>query len=339
MPDLTTSYLGLTLRSPLVPSASPLCRYVDNLKRMEDAGAGAVVLHSLFEEQINFESHSLDHYLTHSAESYAEAQTYFPEPSQFLLTPRQYLEHIRKAKKAVSIPVLGSLNGVSSGGWVKYAKRIEEAGADALELNMYFVVTDPEMRSDTLEDMYSDLLVDIRNSIKIPIAVKITPFFTALPNMARRLVRAGANGLVLFNRFYQPDLDIENLEVTPHLVLSDSDELRLPLNWIAILYGRVHADLALTTGVHTATDALKGLMAGANVVMLASELLQNGIGRITEIERDLVAWLTEREYDSINRLRGSMSQIRVHEPAAFERAQYVKLVGTLTPVENMTGAR
>lgn len=331
MPDITTTYLGMKLRSPLVVSPNPLCRTLDTLKQLEAAGASAVVLHSLFEEQINFESRSLDHYLTHSSESYAEALSYFPEPREFSLTPKQYLEHVEKAKKALKIPVIGSLNGVSSGGWVRYAKRIEEAGADALELNMYFLSTDPEMRAEAVEDMYADLLVDIRNSVKLPIAVKLSPFFTSLPNMTRRLVRAGANALVLFNRFYQPDVDIENLEVVPHLVLSTSDELRLPLNWIAILFGRVHADLALTTGVHTVEDVIKGLMAGASVTMMASELLKNGIPRLTEIERQLQMWLADHEYDSVARLQGSMSQIRVREPAAYERAQYVRLVGTLEP--------
>jgi len=331
MPDLSTTYLGLSLKNPIVPSSSPLCKSLDNLKQMEDAGAGAIVLHSLFEEQINFESRALDDYLTHGTESFAEAISYFPEPKRFRLTPDQYLEHVRKAKEAVSIPVIGSLNGVSSGGWVRYAKRMEEAGADALELNIYFLSTDPELRGDLVEEMYADLLVDVKRTINIPVAVKLSPFFSSLPNMARRLVRAGANGLVLFNRFYQPDLDIEALEVVPHLVLSDSNELRLPLRWIAILYGRVEADLALTSGVHTAEDALKGLMAGANVVMLASELLAKGIWRIDEILRDLHAWMVEHEYDSVAQMRGSLSQIKAGEPAAFERAQYVKIVGTLEP--------
>jgi dihydroorotate dehydrogenase (fumarate) len=333
MPDLSTTYLGLKLSSPLVPSASPLARSLDNLRRMEDAGAGAVVLHSLFEEQILSESHSLDHYLTFGSESYAEATTYFPEPEAYRLTPEQYLDHILRAKSTVQIPVIASLNGVTTGGWINYARRIEEAGADALELNMYFLSTDPEMRSDVVEDLYADLLVEIKQTVTIPIAVKLNPFFSALPHMARRLVRAGARGLVLFNRFYQPDLDIESLEVVPRLVLSDSDELRLPLRWIAILYGRVEADLALTTGVHTAEDALKGLMAGASVVMLASELIQNGIGRLQTIKHEMEAWLTKHEYESVAQLRGSLSQKSVAAPAAFERAQYLKLVGTLEPTQ------
>lgn len=331
MPDLSTTYLGLKLTSPLVPSASPITKELDNLKRLEEAGAGAIVLPSLFEEQINFESRSLDHFLTHGTESFAEALTYFPEPKAFKLAPERYLEYVRQAKVAVRLPIIASLNGVSSGGWVSYAREIEQAGADALELNMYFVATDPERTAEQVEDMYAGLLAEVKKNIRLPLAVKVSPFFTSLPNAMRRLVRAGAQGLVLFNRFYQPDLDIENLEVVPHLVLSDSDELRLPLRWIAILYGRVHADLALTTGVHTAEDALKGLMAGANVVMLASELLHNGVGRLKEITRDMERWLAEHEYASVSQMRGSMSQIRCAEPAAFERAQYVKIVGTLDP--------
>jgi dihydroorotate dehydrogenase (fumarate) len=342
MPDLTTTYLGLKLRSPLVPSSSPLCQSLDHLKRMEAAGAGAVVLHSLFEEQINFESRVLDHYLTYGTESYPEALSYFPEPHEFRLTPDQYLEHIRQAKEAVSIPVIGSLNGISSGGWIRfsaqanwiaYARLMEEAGADALEVNMYFVPADPDLSGDAVEDMYADLLVDVRNMVQIPLAVKISPFFTSLPHMARRLVRAGADGLVLFNRFYQPDLDLETLEVTPHLVLSDSNDLRLPLRWIAILYGRVQADLALTSGVHTAEDALKGLMAGASVTMLASELLRHGIDRLRVIGDDLRRWMEEHDYESVAQMRGSMSQKSVAYPAAFERAQYVRQVGTLEPAD------
>ncbi len=340
MPNLSTTYLGLKLTSPLVPSPSPLCKSLDNLKRMEDSGAGAIVLHSLFEEQINAETRSLDYFLSCGAESYAEALTYFPEPQAYRLTPAQYLEHIRKAKEAVNIPIIASLNGVSTGGWIrsaaqmdwiKYARLMEDAGADALELNLYFLPTDPELVSEMVDDLYADLLIDVRNTVSIPIAMKLSPFFSSVPYIANRLTQAGARGLVLFNRFYQPDLDIEALEVRPHLVLSTSDELRLPLRWIAILYGRVPVDLALTTGVHTAEDALKGLMAGANVVMLASELLHNGIGRLAEIRADMEQWMIEHEYESIAQLRGTLSQKNVATPAAFERAQYVRLVGTLEP--------
>jgi dihydroorotate dehydrogenase (fumarate) len=329
MPELATTYLGLPLSNPLVPSASPLSRSLDNLKRMEDAGAGAVVMHSLFEEQINQESHYLDFALTHGAESYAEALSYFPEPRQYYLTPDQYLDHIRRAKEALEIPVIGSLNGVSSGGWIKYARKIEEAGADALELNMYFVPTDPDLRSDVIEDMYVDLLVDVARIVSIPVAVKLSPYFTSLPRMAKRLARGGAKGLVLFNRFYQPDFDLETLEVVPQPVLSTPQTpqaLRLPMTWIGILYGQVKVDYALTSGVHSALDALKGLMVGATVTMMASELLQNGIPRIAEIRADLLRWLEEHEYESVTQLRGSMSQKSVAFPAAFERAHYMRAI-------------
>lgn len=338
MPDLSTTYLGLSLSSPLVPSPSPLCKSLDNLKRMEAAGAGAVVLHSLFEEQINHESQALDYYLTHGAESYPEALSYFPEPQRYRLAPEQYLEHIRKAKEALDIPVIASLNGVSSGGWIqrtqqanwiKYARLMQEAGADALELNLYFVPTEVTLFSETVEDMYADLLVDVRNTVTLPVAMKLNPFFTSLPNVAQRLVRAGARGLVLFNRFYQPDLDIETLDVVPHLVLSTSEELRLPLRWIAILYGRIEADLALTTGVHTAEDALKGLLAGASVTMMTSALLLHGIDHLRTVREGILRWMEAHEYESVTQLRGSLSQRSAPFPAAYERAQYVKIVGTL----------
>lgn len=340
MTDLTTTYMGLKLPSPLVASPSPVCKTLDGLKRLEEAGAGAVVLPSLFEEQINHESHSLDHYLSHGAESYAEALSYFPEPRAYRLSPDQYLEHLRRAAGALSIPVIGSLNGVSSGGWVqrslqtdwiKYARLMEEAGAAAVELNLYFVPTDPDLLSETVEDMYADLLIDVKHTVSIPVAMKLNPFFSALPNLARRLSRAGADGLVLFNRFYQPDLDIENLEVVPHLMLSTSEELQLPLRWIAILYGRIPSDLALTTGVHTAADALKGIMAGASVTMMASALLKHGISHLAQVRADMIKWMAEHEYDSVTQMRGSLSQKSVPFPAAFERAQYVRIIGTLEP--------
>ncbi len=329
MPDLSTTYLGLNLSSPLVPSASPLSKSLDNIKRLEDAGAAAIVMYSLFEEQIDQESHHLDFCLTQGTESYAEALTYFPEPKEFNLTPDQYLNHIRRAKESASIPIIGSLNGVSSGGWIKYARKIQDAGADALELNMYFVPTDLSMRGDLIEDMYSDLLIDIKREITIPVAVKLSPFFTSIPHVARRLARDGAQGLVLFNRFYQPDLDLETLEVVPRPTLSnphDPSALRLPLTWIGILYGRIEVDLALTSGVHSAEDALKGLMAGATVTMMASELLQNGIPRLAEIRADMIRWMEEHEYVSVAQMRGSMSQKSVAFPAAFERAQYMKAI-------------
>ncbi|MFN7036273.1 MAG: dihydroorotate dehydrogenase-like protein [Bellilinea sp.] len=324
MADLTTTYLGLKLKNPLVASASPLSKKVEGVKRLEDAGISAVVMYSLFEEQIVHESHALDHYLTRGSESFAEALTYFPDLERYNVGPESYLELIYRIKKAVSIPVIGSLNGISTGGWINYAKRIEEAGADALELNIYYVPTDPKLTSQELEATYVQLVRDVSSQIKIPLAVKLSPYFTALPNLAAQLAEAGADGLVLFNRFYQPDLDIESLDVVPNLVLSTSDELRLPLRWVAILYGRIKADLALSSGVHSARDVVKALMAGAKVAMTTSELLAKGIGRATEILTDLNNWLDEFEYTSVQQMIGSMSQQAVAEPAAFERANYMK---------------
>src|SRR5215469_2987161 len=267
MPDLTTTYLGLQLRNPLVASASPLSKKVDTLRRLEDAGAAAVVMYSLFEEQITHESQELDHYLERGTHVYAESLSYFPDLASYNLGPEPYLEHLHRVKQAVDIPVIGSLNGISSGGWVQYAQRIEQAGADALELNIYYLPTDPDLSGAELEEEYVKLVRDVRATVKIPIALKLSPFFTALPHIASRFMQAGANGLVLFNRFYQPDFDLEELEVIPNLELSTSHELRLPLRWFALLYGRVEADLALTSGVHTAQDVLKAVMAGASVAM------------------------------------------------------------------------
>jgi len=328
MPDLTTTYLGLQLKNPLVASASPLSKKVELVQQLEEAGASAVVLYSLFEEQITHESRALDHYLTHGAESYAEALSYFPDLDHYNLEPDSYLEHIQQVKRAVDIPVIGSLNGISPGGWVEYARKIEQAGADALELNIYYLPTDVSVGSAELEEIYITLLRDIRLQVRIPIAVKLSPFFTALPYMARRLVQAGADGLVLFNRFYQPDFNLETLEVVPNLTLSSSHDLRLPLRWIAILYGQIEADFALTSGVHTAEDVLKAIMAGANVAMLTSELLANGIWRLHDILDDLRTWMDRHEYESIAQMRGSMSQRAVAEPAAFERANYMKALNS-----------
>lgn len=323
MSDLTTTYLGLQLKNPLVASASPLSKKVELVQQMEEAGAAAVVLYSLFEEQIMHESRALDHYLTHGTDSYAEALSYFPDLEHYNLEPDTYLEHVQRVKRAVDIPVIGSLNGISPGGWVEYAHKIEQAGADALELNIYYLPTDVSVGSAELEEIYITLLRDIRHQVRIPIAVKLSPFFSALPYMARRLVQAGANGLVLFNRFYQPDFNLETLEVVPNLYLSSSADLRLPLRWIAILYGQIETDFALTSGVHTAEDAIKAMMAGANVAMLTSELLAHGIGRLHDILDDMRTWMDVHEYESITQMRGSMSQRAVAEPAAFERANYM----------------
>lgn len=326
MIDLSTTYLGHTLRSPLVMSAGPLGEDIGAVRAAEDAGVGAVVLPSLFEEQLNIESHDLDHHLSHGTESYAEALSYFPDVGAYRLGPDAYLDHVARVKGAVDVPVIGSLNGVSSGGWIQYARLIEEAGADALELNVYFIPTDPDVDGRSVESMYAELVRDVRAAIRIPVAVKLGPFFSAMANVARRLVEAGANGLVLFNRFYQPDLDVERLEVVPNLTLSTSEELRLRLRWVAILRDRVAADLAVTGGVHDAIDVLKAMMAGASVAMMTSALLHHGVGHLAHVRDALLAWMEEHEYASIRQMQGSMSQRAVAEPAAFERANYLRVL-------------
>lgn len=329
--DLSTTYLGLKLKNPLVPSSSPLTRDLANLRQMEDAGAAAIVLYSLFEEQVNQESQTLDHYLTQGVESFAEAVTYFPEAPEYQTGPDEYLEHIRRAKDSLEIPVIASLNGVSTGGWIRYAREIEQAGADALELNVYYLPTDIHLGSGEVEKIYLNILQDVKATVSIPVAMKLNPYFSAMANMAFRLAEAGADGLILFNRFYQPDLDVDNLQVIPNLKLSSADELRLPLRWIAILYGRISTDLALTTGIHTTTDVVKGLAAGAAVTMMASELLQHGINRLKLLRIGLEAWLMEREYESVAELRGSLSQLHCAEPAAFERANYMRVLSSYAP--------
>ncbi len=326
MIDLSTTYLGLTLKNPLVVSASPLCEEIGNIRRMEDSGASAVVLHSLFEEQINLESNDLDRYLSRGTESFAESLTYFPDMTAYNLGPDGYLEHLRRAKAAVGIPVIGSLNGVSTGGWIRYARLIEMAGADALELNVYFIPTDPAMTGAQVEQMYVDLVRDVKASVGIPVAVKLGHFFSAFANLARRLDGAGADALVLFNRFYQPGFDLENLEVVPNLTLSSPYEVLLRLHWVAILYGHVRADLAVTGGVHAGEDVLKAMMAGARVAMMTSALLKHGIGHLTQVRAGLLAWMEEHEYESIRQMQGSMSQQKVAQPAAFERANYMRVL-------------
>ena len=328
MSDLTTQYLGLTLKNPIVASASPLTKKIDSAKKLDDAGVGAIVMYSLFEEQIIHESLELDHYLTRGTNTFAEALSYLPDLGTYATGPGKYLDHLNAVKKSVSVPVIGSLNGVSKGGWTKYAHYIQEAGADALELNLYYLPTDPDLTTAELENTYLDLIFDVHSAVNIPLSVKLSPFTTALPNFAKRCVEAGANGLVLFNRFYQPDFDLDNLEVVDSLVLSTSDELRLPLRWISILYGRVGIDLALTSGVHTATDVIKSMMAGAKVTMIASELLKNGYDRVPDILTTIQFWMEEHGYESIRQMQGSMSQQAVKEPAAFERANYMRVLGS-----------
>lgn len=329
--DLSTTYLGLDLRSPIVPSASPLSESVSNIRQMEDEGAGAVVLHSLFEEQLTQASLEIDHFLTLGSDSHGEAVSYFPESESYHVGPELYLEHVREASDAVDIPIIGSLNGVSSGGWTSFAKDIEAAGASAIELNTYFIATDPELSGHEVERMYMEVVRDVTDVVSIPVAIKLNPFFSSLPHMAAMLVDAGASGLVMFNRFYQPDIDIEHLEVVPRVHLSTGDAIRLPLRWIAILYGRIQADMALTSGVHTHEDVIKGLMAGANVTMLASELLKNGIGRISQLLEATSFWLTDRGYESVRQCIGSMSQQHVSEPGAFERANYLRTLQSWPP--------
>jgi dihydroorotate dehydrogenase (fumarate) len=328
MPDLTTTYMGLTLRTPLVVSSCPLCESVENIRRMEEAGAGAVVLHSLFEEQINIESELLDRYLSHGADCYAEALSYFPDLATYKLGPEEYLEHIRRAKSAVSIPIIGSLNGVTPSGWIRYAKAIQQAGADALELNIYYIPTDPNLTGADVERRYVELVRAVKESVTIPVAVKLGHSFTAFANVAKQLEEAGADALVLFNRFYQPDFDVERLEIVPTLTLSRSYELLLRLHWVALLYGRIRADLAVTGGVHTVYDVVKAIMAGAQVAMMASALLTYGIGYMRTVLADLARWMDEHEYESLHQMRGSLSQHRVAEPAAFERANYLRVLSS-----------
>lgn len=332
MIDLETDYLGLKLRTPLVPSASPLSQEIASIRRLEDAGASAIVLYSLFEEQLRLESLELDRHLSAGTESFAESLTYFPQPGEFRLGPEGYLEHIRKAKEAVDIPVIASLNGASVGGWAKFAKEIEQAGADALECNVYSIPTDPELKAAQIEQTYVDIVWAVKSAISIPVAVKLGPFFTNFANVAKRLDEAGADGLVLFNRFYQPDIDLDELEIRPNVLLSTPQALRLPLTWIGILYGRLRASLAATSGVHNAEDVIKLLMVGANVTMLCSSLLRNGINHLRHVEHGLVDWMEIHEYESVRQMRGSMSQQRCPDPSAFERAQYMRAVKSLEHV-------
>ena len=329
--NLETTYLGLKLKNPLVPSASPLSQDLDNIKRMEDAGASAVVLESLFEEQLELERYELNHHLSSHTFSFPEALTFFPEPSEFSLGPEEYLNHIRKAKAAVKIPIIASLNGSSLGGWTDFAQKIEQAGADALELNVYYIPADYKRTSAEVEQTYIDILKAVKSAVKIPVALKLGAFFTNMASMARRLDEAGADGLVLFNRFYQPDIDLETLEIKPAVLLSTPQALRLPMRWIAILHGRIRADLAATSGVHKAEDALKLLMVGAKVTMLCSVLFRYGIKQIHNIIEEMNQWMEEHEYESVRQMQGSMSQINCENPSAYERAQYIRMLQSYKP--------
>ncbi len=331
MLNLKTKYLGLELKNPVVPSSSPLSVNVDSVKRLEDHGAAAIVMYSLFEEQIIQEQKELDTFLSQGTDSFSEALQFFPEPDEFHnVHAEDYLEQIRRLKEAVDIPVIGSLNGVSAGGWMKYAKKIEEAGADALELNIYYIPTDPQMSAQEIENMYLNDLKHVKNVVNIPVAVKLGPFFSAFANMAKRLDEAGADGLVLFNRFYQPDIDLETLDVVYDLEFSDSYELRLPLRWIAILYGNIKANMAATSGVHTAEDVLKAIMVGADVAMMASVLFKKGPKHIERVLNDIQSWMEAHEYESIEQMKGSMSLKSLNEPAAYMRANYMKTLQSIS---------
>jgi len=320
--DLSTQYLGLKLRTPLVVSASPLSGEISNIKKMEDVGAAAVVLYSLFEEQLRHDRLEMNQLMENGTFSSPEALTYFPEPATFSTGPEEYLEHIARAKQAVKIPIIASLNGSSTGGWIEYAKLIQKAGADALELNIYQIPTDLNMTGAEVEQNYLDIFKAVRAQVTIPVAVKLSRFFTNFANIAKQLETAGADGLVLFNRFYQPDIDLATLEVKPNILLSTPLAMRLPLRWVALLYGRVQVSLAATSGIHRASDVLKILMAGADVTMLCSVLIRHGLDQIPLIERDLIKWMEERDYESVHQLRGSLSQKNCENPSAFERAQY-----------------
>lgn len=324
--DLSTTYLGLNLKSPIVPSAGPLSTSIDNIKAMEDAGAGAVVLYSLFEEEIEHEELELDHYTVANTDSFPEAQSFFPKQYDIKIGGEEYLNHIRKAKESVNIPIIGSLNGKKLGGWVDYAKKIEQAGADALELNIYILSADHKKNSAAIENSYLEIVKSVLGSVNIPVAVKLHPFFTSISELAGKLDNAGAKGLVLFNRFYQPDIDLEKLEVVPNVLLSTPMDLRLPLRWTAILYGQVKADLAATSGIYSAEDALKMVMAGSKVAQMLSCLLKNGIPHIKEVLNQMVSWMEEHEYESLNKMRGSMSYMNIADPAQFERANYMKVL-------------
>ena len=330
MIDLATEYLGLSLQSPLVASSSPLTKDLASLKRLEDAGAAAVVLPSLFEEQISAEEEALDQFLSQGAESFPEAQSYFPEPPTYGMGAKAYLEHVARAKKNLQIPVIASLNGVTPGTWIRYARQIEQAGADALELNVYFLATSPDVDAGAIEERYCSLVRDVKAQVRIPVAVKLAPYFTSMANIAHRLDQAGSDALVLFNRFYQPDFDLEALEVTPNLTLSNSEELRLRLHWVALLSPQIRSELAITGGVHTAEDVVKGVMAGAKVVMLTSALLRNGVSYIAELAGRLVEWMGEHDYQSIRQMRGALSAAAAAQPEMFSRANYMKVLGSYT---------
>jgi dihydroorotate dehydrogenase (fumarate) len=328
MPDLTTTFMGLTLESPIVPSAAPLSKSIKGIVKMADAGAAAITMYSLFEEQITLEAITQHNRLEQGSYLYAEALTYYPQGSDFNRGPEAYLDLISEAKRAVDVPIIGSLNGITAGGWIEYARKIQDAGADALELNVYLLPTIFEETGAQIEQLYLDILSAVKANVTIPVAMKLSPYFSSISNMVKRLDDAGADALVLFNRFYQPDFDLEELTVTPHLVLSQSYEMRLPLRWIAILYSHLKASLALTTGVHTTEDVVKAIMAGADVVNVASVLLEEGPEKLSDLTMGLQQWMVEHEYESVAQMKGSLSQRNCAEPEMFERANYMKVLGS-----------
>lgn len=324
--DLGTDYLGLKLPHPLMHGASPLVDDLDTVRRLEDVGASAIVMHSLFEEQVVGEQLAASRDMDTHAESSAEAQTYFPDSDVFALGPDEYLEQIRRIKAAVKVPVIASLNGVTEGGWLQYARLMQEAGADALELNLYYLATDPKERGEVLEQRAEDMLRAVKANVRIPVAVKLSPFYSSLAHFGKRLDEAGADGLVLFNRFYQPDIDVDHLDVVRSLELSDSSELLLRLRWLAVLSGRIKGSLAVTGGVHTALDAIKAVMTGAHAVQLVSALLRNGVSHLRTLREQMASWLEEHEYESLRQMQGSMNLMRCPDPKAFERANYARIL-------------
>ena len=324
--DLTTRYMGLALKNPFVASASPLSESLDKIKRLEDNGASAVVMFSLFEEQIRHDDAAVEHFLSVGTESFGEALSYFPAIDEYDVGPAQYLDLIRKASEAVEIPIIASLNGTSERGWVDFAREMQEAGAKGIELNIFYIPTEMYRSGQQIEQQYIDIVQAVKSAVTVPVAVKLSPYFSAMANMAGRLDRAGADALVLFNRFYQPDFDIESRAVVPSLTLSRPEEIRLPLLWIAILHGRLKASLAATTGVHSSVEALKYLMAGADVVMSTSALLQQGPPFLSRLVADVTGWMEKKGYASVDQLRGSMSQKAIPDSTAFVRGNYIKIL-------------
>lgn len=328
--DLSTTYCGLKLKNPLVASASPLTGKLETLQQLEEAGASAAVWPSLFEEQIEHEAMEVARLYDQATDSFAESLSFLPALDDYRIGPGLYLEQMEEAKKKLSIPLIGSLNGASKGGWVRYAKMIQDAGADALELNIYFIPTDPEMSGADVEDQYLELVASVKESLSIPLAVKMGPYFSGLPRFATQLVNAGVEGLVLFNRFLEPDVDLEALEFRPTLQLSTRNELRLPLRWIAILRDQVDASLAATSGVHFTEDVIKALLVGADAVMMASVLLQRGPSYLKQMLQEMQSWLEEKEYESVEQLKGSMSRIHCSDPSELERSNYMKALISYT---------